>query len=315
MGEVDAKFIRYTIRAVGNGDTQGTRSICELALYDLFGKRLNAGLSDMGRNYSGTLPAGSFTYYSQWAPEFNGNASNFGPQKLFDDDLSTRMHGWTFGNFPDPATPATRISFTMRLPDDATPVASYNFAPFSGVKTSSSVPNDWLVEASRDGTTWFTVDERSGEAAAALLPSTGSTYCNNGHPIGFTAGLDRWLCPTGAAVEVANGATLELPAASQNAVSGLVADLTATGNAGTIVNFNPAVGGTLYMTCASRRQMLDNHPLPITFANPVNTGNVAGWSVVVNGTPAEANEYALRFDENNVFRVTRRRAATVISVR
>lgn len=314
-GEVDAKFIRYTIRAVGNDDTQGTRALCELAVYDLFGKRLNAGLSDMGRNYSGTLPAGSFTYYSQWAPNFNYDPSNFGPQQLFDDDLSTRMHGWGFGNFPDPATPATRISFTMRLPDDATPVASYNFAPFSGVKTSSSVPNDWLVEASRDGTTWFTVDERSGEAATALLPSTGSTYCNGGHPIGFTAGLDRWLCPTGAVVEIANGATLELPASAPNTVSGLAADLTAASPLGTIANFNPAAAGTLYLTTATAHPMLENYALPITFTGLANAANVENWNVVVNGVAAEADEYALGFDENDVLRVTRRRGPTVIYMR
>lgn len=311
VGEVDAKFFRFTVKAVGNGTT-GTRAISELALYDMQGKRLNVGLSSAGWNVSAaSLAAGSFTWKYHWTGSYDGGTSH--EEMMFDEDLSTRLSGWGWDT-QNPSSPETWLVWTMRLADDAAPVASYNFAPF-GTPGSSSCPVNWLVEASKDGTTWFEADSRSGEAATALLPAAAKTYCNGGHPIGFTTGCDRWLCPTGAVVEVANGATLELPASGANSIAGLAIDLTVASPLGTIANFNPAASGTLYLTSASRKPQLDDAAMPITFTGLANAANVENWNVVVNGVAAEADEYALGFDENDVLRVTRRRGPTVIYMR
>ena len=317
IGDVDAKYFRFTIKEIGD-ITDSTRCIDELALYDAQGKRLNLGLENKGRKYAGALTAGSFTFSTQWNPTYS--ASDTHEEKMFDGDNKTMWSAHTLGYKPHPDTNDTWISFTMRLSDDAAPVASYNFMPHYGSDTGSAMdvgraPHNWLVEASKDGTTWFELDARSGEEAAELLPSKAKTYCNGGHPIGFTAGLDRWLCPTGAVVEVANGAMLELPASAPNTVSGLAADLTAASPLGTIANFNPAAAGTLYLTTATAHPMLENYALPITFTGLANAANVENWNVVVNGVAAEADEYSLRFDENDVLRVTRRRGPTVILMR
>ena len=310
-GEVDAKFFRFTVKAVGG--TDGTRLISELSLYDMQGKRLNVGLASMGLDYSGTLPAGSFSWHYQYAGTY-ANA-NTHEDKMFDEDLDTlfQAHSLNYQSLVEGVPDARWHKWTMRLADDAPPVASYNFAPYNP-SAPSSYPANWLVEASRDGTTWFQVDARSGEAATALFP-TERGYCNGGRPIGFTAGLDRWLCPTGAVVEVANGATLEIPASAPNTVSGLAADLTAASPLGTIANFNPAAAGTLYLTTATAHPMLENYALPITFTGLANAANVENWNVVVNGVAAEVDEYVLRFDENDVLRVTRKLSGTVMYLR
>ena len=292
--------------------TDGTRGLAELSLYDAQGKRVNLGLADMGYNAS-ALSAGSWTRKSKSSGTLNKTGS------MFDEKPTTILAGYGF-NGPTLSDSSSWMTYTMRLSDDAPPVASYNFIPMYEHSTGNATdigraPHNWLVEASRDGTTWFEVDARSGEEAAELLPSFRYTYCNGGRPIGFTTGLDRWLCPTGAVVEVANGATLELPASAPNTVSGLAADLTAASPLGTIANFNPASSGTLHLTSATAHPTLEDYALPITFTGLANAANVANWNVVVNGVAAEADEYSLRFDENDVLRVTRRRGPTVILMR
>ncbi len=311
VGEVDAKWFRFTVKAVGGPG--GQRQISELSLYDMQGKRLNVGLTSMGLDYSGTLPAGSFSWHYQYSGTYSGEDTH--EDKMFDEDIDTRFQALSL-NYQTLTNGAAEVrwhKWTMRLADDAPPVASYNFAPYDP-SDPSTYPVNWLVEASRDGTTWFQVDAKSGEAATSLIPAERG-YCNNGHPIGFTFGFDRWLCPTGAVVEVANGATLELPASGANSVAGLAIDLTAASPLGTIANFNPAASGTLFLTSASRKPQLDDAAMPITFTGLSNAANVEGWSVVVNGVPADEGEYSLRFDANSVLRVTRKLDATVLYIR
>ncbi len=311
VGDVDARWFRFTVKAVGGSD--GTRRISEIALYDMQGKRLNVGLTSAGRNIvANSLAAGSFTWKYQWGGTYTGDDTH--EDKMFDEDMETRFQAYSLGNAPDPATPGTWHVWTMRLADSVPPVASYNFAP-QGTPGSASCPVNWLVEASRDGSTWFEVDSRSGDAATAILPAAAKNYCNGGHPIGFTSGIDRWLCPTGAVVEVANGATLELPASGANSIAGLAINLTAASPLGTIANFNPAASGTIFLTSASRKPHLDDAAMPVTFTGLSNAANIEGWSVVMNGVPADEGGYSLRFDANSVLRVTRKLDATVLYIR
>lgn len=316
VGEVDAKFFRYTIKAVGPS-SGGTRAICELALYDWHGKRLNFGLENKGRKADvPSLTAGSFTYACQWDTQnFNNNADSFGPQMMFDGNLATRMSGWNFGDKPTPENSSTWISFTMRLADNAPPVASYNFAPNVGGSESSCTPIAWTVEASRDGLAWFVVDDRSGDTATALLPSVNDSYCNNGRPIRFAAGCDRWLAPTGAIVSVEHGARVELPADGPCAVRGLEIDVTVAGPSGTVVNFSPMSGGTLYLTGETSCESLQDTAI-VAFENVSNAASMQSWSVVADGKyPRNENEFALRIDNDGMLRVTRRPPGLVIVVK
>ena len=108
---------------------------------------------------------------------------------------------------------------------------------------------------------------------------------------------------------------MELPVAGATTVAGLAFDLRATGAAGSIANFNPAPGGTLHLASEKRRPALEDYPLPITFTGLSNAANIATWSVAVNGTVDEEDKWTLRFDEDDVLRVTRKLAGTVIYVR
>ena len=315
VGEIDAKFFRYTIKAVGSS-SGGTRAVCELSLYDWQGKRLNFGLENKGRKAAiSSLTAGSFTFDCAWNPNFNNNANSYGPQMMFDGNLATRMSGWNFGNKPTPENSSTWISFTMRLADNAPPVASYNFAPNVGGSESSCTPIAWTVEASRDGLAWFVVDDRSGDTATALLPSVNNSYCNNGRPIGFSAGCDRWLAPTGAVVSVEHGARVELPAVASCAVRGLEIEVAATGLAGTVANFSPMPGGTLYLTGETSCESLQDAAV-VALENVSNAANLQSWSIVADGkAPRNENEFAVRIDENGLLRVTRRPPGLVIVVK
>lgn len=312
VGEVDAKWFRFTVKAVGG--TGQTRQISELSLYDMQGKRLNVGLTSMGLDYSGTLPAGSFSWHYQYSGSYAGVDTH--EDKMFDEDIDTRFQAQSlnYQNLAEGAVEVRWHKWTMRLADDAPPVASYNFAPYDP-SIPSSYPANWLVEASRDGTTWFQVDARSGDAATSLFPETRG-YCNNGHPIGFTSGFDRTLAPTGAVVAVANGARLEFPASTScaNSVSGLAADLTAEGVLGTIVNFNPAASGVLHLTY-SHSPRLEDTALPIVFNGVEKGANLENWTVVANGTPDTDGLYSMRFDENDLLRVTKKPTATILSFR
>ena len=224
---------------------------------------------------------------------------------MFDETLTTKMSGWSFfdGAKNNPASPQALISYTMRLADDTPPVAAYNFA-VTGRSNENVVPYAWKVEASRDGVTWFLVDERNGDGALALLPAE-RAYCNNSRPIGFTRGLDRHLVPSNAVVEVVGGGRLELPSSGSAEMRGLAVDLTAQVKGGTIVNFRPAADGAVHLTSPTRRLDAGDTVLPVAFENVQSGGNIENWSIYVNGELCDPKYNRVFFGDDGALHAVR----------
>jgi hypothetical protein len=116
-------------------------------------------------------------------------------------------------------------------------------------------------------------------------------------------------------VSVEHGARVELPAVASCAVRGLEIEVAATGPSGTVVNFSPMSGGTLYLTGETSCESLQDAAV-VAFENVSNASNLESWTVVADGKmPRNENEFAIRIDENGLLRVTRRPPGLVIVVK
>jgi autotransporter-associated beta strand protein len=151
----DGKYFRLTVKRSngGTGDafTDNVVQASEFKLFDAAGTMQNKNLAVKAVGTPvGSLTAGSFTC----ARDCNGNASKEQIQLLFDDNTSTK---WLSGGGCD-GSPANYMEITMRLADNANPVASYNF--YSANDHMRRSPSDWTLEGSRDGATWELLDER-----------------------------------------------------------------------------------------------------------------------------------------------------------
>ena len=109
--------------------------------------------------------------------------------------------------------------------------------------------------------------------------------------------------------------TVELPAVTSCAVRGLEIEVAATGPAGTVANFSPMSGGTLYLTGETSCESLQDAAV-VAFENVSNASNLESWTVVADGKmPRNEKEFAIRIDENGLLRVTRRPPGLVIVVK
>lgn len=296
-GEIDAKYFRFKVKAWGTGGSGGTRAIAELALYSIDGRRVNLGLVNKGREVA-SLDPGSFTFHNKsWSPSYNNDSTH--EEKMFDNDLTTRLSGWSYGECE---TDYDCPSWTMRLKDDMPPVASYNFAPYSP-NNANTYPVAWTLEASKDGLNWVVVDSRTTADSVVLLPPTSVTtaaWCNGGYPVGFTQNCERGLVPAGATLEVAKGARLEFPAAGVKEFSSLAVDLAQEGSGvGTIANAKFAATGALYLTHTRRCPRLASVELPLAFENVQGVENLPGWKIYMNGV--EVDCYRLSVSGGKVF--------------
>lgn len=178
------------------------------------------------------------------------------------------------------------------------PATSYSMQRLTNIgRASSPVVTDWELQSSPTGEdgTWVTMDERSGElpwesndpGSTGLNAGYYFTY-NNHKPYLFRSRNGGWAFSTFGKVSVFKGATLELDdIPTENiAFNALEVDLTA--GAGTITTFRPAANGTLYLVNPKASDRKDGVlkptvTLPLTFGAIVDGGNLASWTVYVDG--------------------------------
>jgi hypothetical protein len=215
---------------------------------------------------------------------FNGvfNGVNQGVHDLYVSGIPVDASGYPAMSVDDPST---WITITLRLADDAAPITGYNlFVGYYNWYGSQCSPARWTLEASYDGETWFTADDRT----AADVPSPGSNEAgyNGGEPFAFTAGEGAAgaAIPASSVVEVASGARLEILGAART-ISNLRIDCDA--GAGVLSGFVPAVSGALYLVNAPALATRWTQ-LPITLENAASTGNLAGWKVYADGALKKA---------------------------
>lgn len=255
----EGPWFRFSILA---NRTNGTASVqlSELALYDAQGRRLNQGLAFNETNKAApSLAAGELTTICKASRESEG------PDKMTDGDLSTKAGLYT--------TEKPNV-ITMRLAEDAGRVVSYALA--TGNDHSERDPGAWTLEASANGTDWVRLDMRT-DVEVGEARSTYAAY-NGGKPF-FTTNV------CGGAVAFAPSATVKV---SGDAVLDLSDTETVIGNlmvdyasGGTIRKFRPGVSGTL--TVSNVPSPWRELTLPVRLEDVGDSGNLADWSVIVNG--------------------------------
>ena len=152
----DGKFFRLTIKRCNGGShndyDDGILQISEFQLCNTNGVVQSQGLTNVTVGTPAiSLPAGSFSTPVAYPYASNG-AQNYA--NLFDGDTGTKL--CSPGNVN--GQPANYQILTMRLRDDAEPIASYNF--FTGNDEVRRSPSDWTLEGSHDGVAWEVLDER-----------------------------------------------------------------------------------------------------------------------------------------------------------
>ena len=158
-------WVRVEFRRVAGGTKEVQLS--ELAFYDAQTNRVNLSLSDAGVNKPAhLLSARQFTATSTTGNDPTVNA--------FDGNMGSKMCRNSTTSVP--------MTLTMRLKDDALPVA-YNFATANDSFTSRS-PVSWTVWASRDALNWTAVNVQDGQP----YPAAQYTWYNGGtnYTFGYT---------------------------------------------------------------------------------------------------------------------------------
>ena len=265
-------WFRFTVKRKAS-DT-GSIQISELALHSADNARRNLGLRFAPAMRTAALAPGECSTPNGQYPNWSFEGANL----LFDGNTGTKF--CTTATTPAPGNPSSWYVILMRLPDGTPEITHYNFATANdSSQYTDRNPVDWTLEASPDGLTWFTVDERSG----VTPPGANYTWYNSGLLYAFNAGRaapapSADSIPDTAVVTIADGATL-ITANPAERIGALGMNLTA--GAGTLTRLNPTPNGTLYLTgVAGSPQGL----LPLTVQAMSNTANLATWQVHVNGT-------------------------------
>lgn len=261
-----AKYWRLSITKLKN-TTSGTQ-ISEFALYDKYGTRLNSDLTNAGNAVpASSLAAGQYSSFKGTGALSSSGSE--GASNLFDNAVSTKLCA------SGSVSTASPVIIVMRLADTAAPVRSYLFA--SANDHDERDPSDWTLEASADGTSWATVDTRTGVSASSTRKSY-SAY-NDGVPYTVSnAPLNGAVLALGTTVKVDPGASLSF-AAAPTPVSSLAVD---GGGAGAIDTLTVAPNGALHLTGVPRAA-LSGYIVPLTIGQIAQRENLRSWTVYLDG--------------------------------
>ena len=184
----------------------------------------------------------------------------------------------------------TWVTLTIRLrADTALPLLSYQLACDWLVDKLCA----WEVQASADGTTWRTVDERrksdiytySGTSGGGTNPDLeGYGTFNFYEPF-------QWRCLAAdnafnceGSVQVDEGGVLDLSCVPEANVSIKSLTVDAASGGGTIVKFRPAENGALNLTGLGG-QPPKKYIVPVALPDAVDASRFATWRITVDGEP------------------------------
>ena len=189
----------------------------------------------------------------------------------------------------------TWVTLTIRLRADAAlPVLGYHLS------------NDWVVDklcawevqASADGTTWRTVDERrkSDIYTYGGVVSSGGVYYPEREGYNTFNGTEpfQWRCLAAdnvfnceGSVQVDEGGILDLSCVPDANISIKSLTVDAASGGGSIVKFRPAENGTLNITGIGG-DIPARYTVPVAFPDAIDTARLATWNVTVDGEPSPA---------------------------
>ena len=188
----DAKWFRWTVRRKwrnndrngGNGDNvqvtgaEWSMQVGSFELYDAAGNNLANGLVPVAKNTAATAlnPGEATACEPAGATHGDEGEAICGFQSLFDGNPDSKyMCGCVLDT-------CRRITVTMRLSTTASPVTGYGVqGAYDAVSQPGRNPARWTLDASYDGETWFTLDERAG----VTPPVVSNGYFNAGLPYPF----------------------------------------------------------------------------------------------------------------------------------
>jgi autotransporter-associated beta strand protein len=210
-----------------------------------------------GTNHSGTRIVPT-AFYSN-----GSNNAGEDPTKAYDNNTATKYcdQTTTWPQFLtyDFTTPQTVTGYDWCSGNDATPARN---------------PDSWIVMGSNDNITWATLDTKAAGSGAA--PTTTLTYAT-----GWALSASGYALPVGTAVLVSSGATLDLPATSQQ-----IASLSDNGGGGGTVTNSGGVDATLVI----------NGSATTTFSGVISDGGTNKITLVKSGSGSQtlsgANTYS-----------------------
>lgn len=286
-----------------SGDDRKT-FIPEFGLFDVNSNRVNGALA-MVADYKNIAPGQialvtEYDYYGDFYEPDKGQLAN-----LTDGVWTTPLNMYSRPKTgavtsPRPDSEKSWLIFLMRLPADATEVASYDV---SYEYRYWGAPKAWALYGSTDGAVWDLLDEKS---------FTGDLPKTNVNAYWLLANQD-WSTPEAAAVHgggqaiaghaaspcatlptvqehvsVASGATLAFDGAGAP-VTKLIVD--GVDGLGTISGVMLAADGSIEFANIDRKQQEVSFPADLSGVSGL--ANLKNWTLAVNGQPA-GNRYRLK---------------------
>ena len=180
----------------------------------------------------------------------------------------------------------TWVTLTIRLRADAVlPLLGYDLANDYTVDKLCA----WEVQASSDGTTWRTVDERR-KADIYTYNAPGNQYSDwEGYRLFNGEEGFQWRCladdnvfDCDGTVQVDEGGVLDLSCVPDDNISikSLSVDIASGG--GSIVKFRPAENGTINLV-GSEDMFPLRYTVPVALPDAVDVERFSTWRVMVNG--------------------------------
>jgi len=186
------------------------------------------------------------------------------------------------GTTPSLANPNTWVTLTIRLRNEAAmPIVGYTLRQAMGEKRLAA----WEVQASADGMSWRTVDERTVDDIYDYSHTNAGYYgwFNNGEPFAWRCLAAGNAFDCAGTVQVDEGGFLDLSCVPDANISikGLTVDATVGG--GTITKFRPAADGVLNIT-GLVGELPSKYTASVTLADVVDEANFNSWRVTLDGT-------------------------------
>ena len=264
----------------------------------------------------GDMPAGSYKFHSDkyadgkgpdldtvnvptgW-PESSQRSSDY----TFSRDSFLKNGNWGGIMFTNSVPRRTDASswhvVTLRLKDDGTKFSGYRFI---SNWDNCSYPGCWAVEASDDGATWATLDEKVDYYPFSYHQANGQVDGYN--PWNSAPVPDKAVFPFFWTTNIAPGSvSFALNGAKLRVDKGGVLDVSQTGAAaevsrlevdaqlggGRISSFKPALNGVLNVVNVAMpgRLSTKERKLAFVFDEIVNPENLASWKVCVDGIELE----------------------------
>ena len=190
---------------------------------------------------------------------------------------------------------STWITLTIHLRSDASlPLVGYSFHTDWMVDRLTV----WEVQASADGISWRTVDQRTKADVYTFSTKNGNPdnegygYFNGGEPFAWRSAAAGNAFNCEGSVQVDEGGVLDLSAVPDADISikGLTVDASSGG--GTIVKFRPAANGILNIT-GLVGDPPPNYRAAVKIVDAVDEANLGSWRAAIDGEVVRASTVSL----------------------